>query len=139
MSELLDIVKTHYRGMETGDSDLGVAGFDPDVVTQTPNGTLKGIDEFRGLLEVFWTAAPDARHQIASTHEAGDTIIVEGVYAGTHTGPLMSPDGTIPPTGKAFSFPYADVLQCRDGKVVAHNVYWDNMTFLGQLGLLPQG
>jgi predicted ester cyclase len=90
-------------------------------------------------MDAFWTAAPDGRHRIVKAHETDDTIVVEGVFSGTHTGPLASPQGPIPATGQAFSFPYADVLQIRDGKVVAHSVYWDNMTFLGQLGLLPQG
>jgi predicted ester cyclase len=137
MSQLRDIVTTHYRGMETGDLDLAVAGFDPAVVTRTPKGSLYGLAEFRGLVEVFCTAAPDGRHEIVNTVEAGDTIVVEGIYSGTHTGPLMSADGPIAASGATFSFPYADVLQVRDGKVVTHSLYWDNMTFLGQLGLLP--
>jgi steroid delta-isomerase-like uncharacterized protein len=139
MSALLDIVTTHYRGMESGDLDLGAFGFDSDVVTQTPNGTLQGVAEFRGLMDAFWTAAPDSRHRIVRATETGDTIVVEGVYSGTHTGSLASPQGPIPATGQAFAFPYADVFQVRDGKVASHAIYWDNMTFLGQLGLLPVG
>ena len=71
------------------------------------------------------------------TFEVGDTIIVEGTYSGTQTGPLVGPGSTIPATGKAFSFPYVDILQARDGKVISHRIYWDNVTFLSQLGVLP--
>jgi len=57
------------------------------------------------------------------------------VYSGTHTGPLVGPGGTIPATGRAFSFPFCDVLRAREGKFVSHHIYWDNVTFLAQLGL----
>ena len=40
--------------------------------------------------------------------------------------------------GRAFSFPYVDIVTARDGKVVSHRVYWDNVTFLAQLGLMPE-
>ena len=92
---------------------------------------------FRALGEAFLAAVPDMRHEIVRTFEDGDTIVVEGVYAGTQTGPLETPQGTIPPSGKAFAFRYVDVLQARDGKCVSHRVYWDNVTFLAQIGAVP--
>lgn len=137
MSELQDLVRTHYDGFQTGDLDAAMSVFDPDVETQTPNGAMKGIDEFRALNQAFLTAAPDQRLEVLRTFEDGDTIIVEGTYSGTQTGQLVGPHSTIPATGKAFSFPYADILQVRDGKVISHRIYWDNATFLAQLGVLP--
>ena len=47
-------------------------------------------------------------------------MIVEGVYTGTHTGPLAGPAGVIPATGRSFSLPYVDIFQARDGKFVSH-------------------
>jgi hypothetical protein len=29
------------------------------------------------------------------------------------------------------------VLQARDGRFVSHHIYWDNASFLGQIGVLP--
>jgi len=49
----------------------------------------------------------------------------------------MTPTGEIPPTGRHFEFPYVDILQARDGKVVSHRVYFDQVAFLAQLGLMP--
>ena len=75
---------------------------------------------------------------IRHIYEAGDTVIVEGDYAGTQTGPLVAPSGTIPATDRFFSFPFADVFTISDGKIVRHAVYWDNMAFLAQLGVAGQ-
>ena len=67
---------------------------------------------------------------------AGDTILNAKIGVRLGFGPLVGPAGTIPATGRAFSFPYCDVLQARDGRFVSHRIYWDNATFLAQLGLM---
>jgi predicted ester cyclase len=139
MGTLLDLVNIHYRGLATHDLDLSMTVFADDVVTETPSGVLEGIEAFRAFGEGFLAAVPDMSHTMRAHWEVGDTIIVEGTYSGTHTGPLVAPDGSeIPPTGRAFSFPYVDVLVARDGRFVEHRVYWDNVAFFSQLGLMPE-
>ena len=138
MSMLLELVHSHYRGLETGDLELATAPFADEVVTATPSGVVEGIEGFRGLVQAFFTAAPDMKLAVRNEWEVGDTIIVEGDYSGTQSGPLATPDGgEIPATGRSFSFPYVDILRARDGKFVEHRVYWDNVAFLSQLGLAP--
>jgi steroid delta-isomerase-like uncharacterized protein len=137
MSVLMDLLDAHYAGVNAGDLDAALAVFDPDCEIVTPDGPMTGVAAQRALGEAFRTAAPDNHLTALRTFEADDTIIVEGVYTGTHTGPLIGPNGSIPATGRAFSFPYCDVLQARDGKFVSHRIYWDNATFLSQLGQAP--
>jgi steroid delta-isomerase-like uncharacterized protein len=137
MSQLAQMIETHYAGVNAGDLDGALSVFDPECEMVTPEGATKGTAAFRAFGEAFRTAAPDNRIEAVRTFEAGDTIIVEGVYSGTHTGPLAGPGGTIPATGRAFSFPFCDVLRARDGKFISHHIYWDNLTFLAQLGLMP--
>jgi steroid delta-isomerase-like uncharacterized protein len=137
MSDLLSMVHAHYDALNHGDLDAAAALFADDVETITPGGTLKGRDAFRALGEGFLAAVPDMRHEIVRTFEDGDTIVVEGVYSGTQTGPLVTPQGTLPASGNAFAFPFVDIMQARDGRCVSHRVYWDNVTFLAQLGAIP--
>ena len=134
MGTPLDLVKQHYDNNVRGDLDGIAELFDPDVETVIPGGTLKGIGEFRALGETFRNAMTDMRHEIVRSFETGDTIIVEGVFSGRHSGPMVTPEGTIPPSGNAVAFPYADFLQVRDGKCVSHRLYWDNVTLMAQLG-----
>jgi len=49
---------------------------------------------------------------IRHIYEAGDTVIVEGDYAGTQTGPLVAPSGTIPATDRVLLVP---VRRCVHG------------------------
>ena len=137
MSQLEQMLNTHYAGINSGDLDTALSVFDPECEILTPNGTMRGAPAQRALGEAFRTAAPDNQIKALRTFESGDTIIVEGVYSGTHTGPLVGPAGTIPATGRAFSFPYVDVLQAHDGMFISHRIYWDNVTFLAQLGVMP--
>jgi steroid delta-isomerase-like uncharacterized protein len=137
MSDLQRLVRIHYQGVNSGDLDTAASVFAEDCENTSPYGTLKGIDAFRQMGEAFQAAAPDNRLEALRTWEAGDTVIVEGVYTGTHTGPLAGPGGVIPPSGRSFSLPYVDIFQARDGKFVSHRIYWDNATFLAQLGILP--
>jgi steroid delta-isomerase-like uncharacterized protein len=137
MSDLLSMVHAHYEALNHDDLDAAVALFAEDVETITPGGTEKGRDAFRALGEAFLRAVPDMHHDIVRTFEDGDTIVVEGVYSGTQTGPLETPQGTLPASGNEFAFPYVDIMQARDGVCVSHRVYWDNVTFLSQIGAIP--
>lgn len=138
MSTLLDKALDHYAGVMRGDLDAAAAHFADDVETMTPQGTLKGIDNWRAMGRAFTTAAPDQRMEVIRSFELEDTVIVEGVYSGTHTGPLETPDGTVRASGNAFAFPFADFLTFENDKCVEHHIYWDNVTFLAQLGILPR-
>lgn len=137
MSDLLSMVQAHYDALNHGDLDEAARYFADDVETITPGGTLQGLAAFRAMGAAFLTAVPDMHHDIVRSFEDGDTIVVEGVYSGTQTGPLETPQGTLPPSGRSFAFPYVDVMQATDGRCVSHRVYWDNLTFLAQLGALP--
>ena len=85
----------------------------------------------------FVAAVTDMHHEIVRTFVDGNTIVVEGVYSGTQTGPFETPQGTVPASGNTFAFPYVDIMQTRDGKCVSHRIYWDNVTFLSQIGAIP--
>lgn len=137
MSHLKELASDHYTAINSGDIDAVMAHYAPDVESTTPNGELKGAGAVRMFQEVFHTAAPDARIEALHTFEDGDTVIIEGMYSGTHTGPLVSPDGTVPPTDRAFKFTFVEILQYSGGLIHSQRLYWDNVTFLTQLGLLP--
>jgi steroid delta-isomerase-like uncharacterized protein len=137
MSQLRDQVQKHYDAVNRGDMDTAITIFDPDVEGVTPNGTLNGHDALRQLGEAFMAAAPNQHMEMVRVVETDDTVVVEGVYAGTQTGPLVGPGGTIEASGNDFAFTFCDVFTFRDGLCVNHHIYWDNMSLLAQLGALP--
>ena len=62
----------------------------------------------------------------------------EFVGRGTHDGTLMSPQGELPPTGKRLEERFSVVIDVSDGKITGVREYYDVMTLMAQLGLLPE-
>jgi hypothetical protein len=48
---------------------------------------------------------------------ASEWVASEHIGNFTHTGPLQSPEGEIPPTGRRAELRIAEVYQMRDGKL----------------------
>src|SRR6202011_5571310 len=86
----------------------------------------------------FITAMPDSRMDVTAIIESGNRVVVEGAYLGTHTGPLGTPQGQVPPTGRKLTLPLCDVIEVAGGRTTQIRAYYDQMTFAVQLGLLPE-
>ena len=77
--------------------------------------------------------------EVTRAVEAGDEVCMVGRFKGTHTGDLVSPQGTIPASGNTLAMPFADYFRVSAGKIAEQESIFDQMTLLGQLGALPQG
>jgi predicted ester cyclase len=104
-----------------------------------PDGTFTGRSAIRDRLAKELVAFSDLAHRYISYVEQGDAFADEWVFVGTHTGPVVLPDGTqIPATGKRVEVQGMELVRVRDGKVVVDNLYYDNLAVAAQLGLIPQ-
>ena len=78
-------------------------------------------------------ACPDSVAGTKLVAASGDAVAVEGVWAGTNTGPF----GPLPATGRTVSMPWVNVLHFDgDGRIVSGTAYYDQLTLLTQLGHL---
>ena len=96
-----------------------------------------GPEGIKQWLTTWLTAAPNARTELSTVLADGDWVATEHVGRGTHSGPLLTPGGEVPATGRAIELRFCELFEVREGKVVRLRAYWDQMTFLRQLGLLP--
>lgn len=99
--------------------------------------TLRGREALRHWFDGFLTAGTDARAELRTVVAAGDWAASEHVGSFTHTGPLLSPSGSIPPTGRRVELQIAEIYRFRDGQLAQLRAYYDVATMLGQLGLMP--
>jgi steroid delta-isomerase-like uncharacterized protein len=110
-----------------------------DVVFQAPGGARgegkQACVEFYGS---WMNAFPDAHVDVHAVHFVDDVAVEEGTFTGTHRDVLHSPAGDIPPTGRAVSIDYIQVLRFRDGKHASFNLMFDQVAMLEQLGLMPE-
>ena len=131
------LVAGFYENFKSNDIDAAVAAFSDELETIDPGlGTVHGIEPFREYLETFKRAMPDARAVIEQQYEAGNNVIVEGRFVGTHTGPLAGDDGDVEPTGASVDLRFADFSRVEDGKIASYHTYYDQVGLLTQLGLM---
>jgi len=104
----------------------------------TPIGAAKGPAASTAYSTPFTVAFSGDRHEIEVLASAGDLVVAEGHWGATHTGTLSTPDGDIPATGKSVRLPFVVVVRTAGDLVSSVHVYFDQLAFLAQLGLLPQ-
>jgi steroid delta-isomerase-like uncharacterized protein len=124
--------------LDAGDLDGSGEYVADDVEWANPVASVRGRDELRGLLGVFWTAIPDFRHQIDDVIASGGLVALRGTAIGTHTGPLAAPTGQIPASGRAVTFPFSAWARVEDGLIREFRGYWDVMGFMQQIGAVPE-
>ena len=83
-------------------------------------------------------AFPDARITIHNELLAGDWVVQEFTFSGTHEGTLMSPAGEIPPTHKTLNGRGVQIFRVEGEAVADTRLYFDQVQVMTQLGLMPE-
>ena len=65
-----------------------------------------------------------------------EIVFAEGTLTGTHTGAFRTPQGEIPASVNTVQLRYAAVKRFRGGKLVSEHLYFDQLEFLQQLGVM---
>ena len=101
--------------------------FSDDAVVSDPDGVVKGRESivayFRGWLEAF--PHLEARDEFSA--DTGDVVLNEWVVSGTNSGPVQTPEGMLPATGKHVTVRGCDVVTVRDGRIQAHRSYYNRL------------
>lgn len=138
MGRAREVAEQYYERFAAGDLAGAGALFADECLTVTPSGSFS-VAEHEAFGRAFKNALPDARMELVRAVEADDEVYITGRFKGTHEGDLVSPEGTIPASGNSLDMPFADYFRLSEGKIAEHEVIWDQMTLLAQLGAFPQG
>jgi steroid delta-isomerase-like uncharacterized protein len=92
--------------------------------------------EFKDDFLPGWVrASSDIRITDPRYIDAGQTVVCTFTAVGQHDGPL----GPFPATGKEFALPLCEMWHFdSNGLVVGGDLYYDQVSLLMQLGLMPQ-
>ena len=135
MASARDVILKHINAFNDRDSDADPWSADAEMTA--PGAHVSGRDNVIGFIAVFQEAFPDLRLEIKQLLTDGPAAAAEGIMAGTHDGVLHTPDGDVAPTGRPLALPWA-ALYVTDGDTLkSEHLFFDQMDFLGQLGLLP--
>lgn len=111
---------------------------DPRIrVDVVPFGmTFEAREGFTQFMRGFKDAFPDLTITVVNQVATDDHVVSECSWRGTHRGPLMTPAGPIPATGKPVEGArFCEVWRIEGGKIVSLVNYQDITTWLRQLGL----
>jgi ketosteroid isomerase-like protein len=138
MGQPRELMNRATAAVIAGDLEELRALYAPDVVATTPDdGELHGIDRFIEWNQSFVGSFTDRQYVPMNEHETAECAIDQGDFVGTHSEPLRLPDGQmVPPTGKQIRVRAADVATVREGRIVRHDFYFDQLDMLVQLGLM---
>jgi steroid delta-isomerase-like uncharacterized protein len=103
-------------------------------------GTQRRIEGSDAIIELYqgWkTAMPDVKGNLTNVYSSGDKVALELTWDGTQTGPLQTPDGAIPASGKRQHTPGVMTIEVQGGRISKSSNYFDMLTFLQQIGAAP--
>ncbi len=136
MSKGTEFVNRWMDTVNRGDLEGLVNMCHPDAVHGNGGETYRGAQGVRDLFRPILDASSEREVQINNVVESRDTVVVEFVFRFKNTGALVSPQGTIPPTGKVVSLASIGVYELRDEELAGSRGMFDRLDLMTQLGLI---
>lgn len=106
-----------------------------DTTLESPVMQARGPEQIIQYFQGLKSAFPDMLADVVSAISMANTAAIELRSEGTHTQPMHTPRGTLPPTGRRVVIKLAFFCVISDGKIVAIREYFDPAGFMAQLGV----
>ncbi len=133
-----EIVDAITKATENNDIDTYMSLFAEDALLVIPIGEFRGSAAIRLQTADLMNSFATSTYETTTFVESGDTYAAEWKARLTNTGELHMPDGTtIPATGKTIQVAAAEVGHIENGRVQEMHVYFDMLSWIIQLGLMP--
>ena len=138
MGDARQVAKAALEAFNAHDERRIRATYTDNATYEAPGGFSGGPDEATAYTMGWLNAFPDARATVRKEIVAGDWVIQELTFTGTHEKPLVGPAGEIPATGKQVTGHGLDMFRIEGGKIAEERLYFDQVEILTQLGLMPE-
>ena len=107
-----------------------------DDVVYVESGTgrrIEGAESYIALCQGWRRALPDVRGVVLRELADGPVTAQEVAWSGTHDGPLPTPNGDIPATGRPVSLEATLWVEVRDDAVAEVHHHLDVMALMAQI------
>ena len=94
----------------------------------------RGAARVKEVATMLRSAFPDQAWEIHDVIAEGDQVAMHSTWSGTHEGTFMG----VPPTGGHVEVHHMYLFRIRGGQVTEYRAVRDDLTMMGQLGLLPR-
>ena len=135
--EAVQTVEKMFAAFNRRDADALAALYADDVFVDSPDfpqpkrTPAEVAAHYREMFRQF----PDIRDDVQSITASGNRVVVEFISYCT----VENPSAEMPPSvkGKKFSLKIASILEVVNGKIVRDITYYDQLSVLKQMGLMP--
>ena len=139
MAEARDIGQRFIDAFNAHDEERIRALNGENTVFEAPGEVkLQGREPATQYAMAWLNAFPDARISVTNELVAGDWVVQEFTFSGTHEGTLMSPAGEIPATHRSLNGRGVQVFRVEGDTVADTRLYYDQVEVMTQLGLMPE-
>jgi hypothetical protein len=128
------IARALFDSLSSGDFSTWEALLAPGFTASYPGmrGS-HGKVEALAFNRVFPVAFPDLDFTITASARAGNLVYLSWTATGTHSGPLASPAGTLPPSGRTGTVTGVIVVTLSGGRILREETYWNIPDLIAQL------
>ena len=108
---------------------------DPKIVWHDPllpTGEVRGVENFRNILEMFRLAFPDLHITVEDQIQENEQVVTRFTITGTHKGDLMG----VSATHKRFKVSGISIIRFEHGKAVEEWIEEDGLGIMRQLGVV---
>jgi steroid delta-isomerase-like uncharacterized protein len=134
---VIEIAKGPFQAYNNKNWDKVKASITPDFVYDevATKRKVQGFEQTVAFWKEWAQAFPDSKATFHGASSSGNSVVLEVTWNGTHQGPLQTPKGAIPATGKRIDIRACVVVEVAGEKVRQLRHYFDMATMLEQLGL----
>jgi predicted ester cyclase len=134
---LLDMYNNRQSDRAWLEKSLAAFAADFEVYDVPSGTTLHGPDGLKRLLLFFVESFPHMRAELINAFATEDQVILQGTWRWNNTGTLYLPSEALPLMGRSGKLRCYFVLQIRKEKIAGLHAYYDMMTLMKQLVLVP--
>ncbi len=130
-----DLARRSWESLSERNPDLIEEFYPPDLVWHEPDQDIRGYEQARQFVSTFFDAFPDINITVEDAIAEGDQVVTRYTIRGTHRGET---EEFGPPTERQMELEGITIHRIEGGKIVEDWDSYDNLSFMQQLGLVPE-
>jgi SnoaL-like polyketide cyclase len=134
---LLDLYNRRQSDPAWLEKSLAAFAADFEVIDVPSGTTLHGPDGLKRLLLFFVESFPDLKAELINAFATEDQVTLQGTWRWNDSGPLPLPSEALPLMRRSGELRCCFVLKIRKGKIASLHSYYNMMTLMEQLVLVP--
>jgi hypothetical protein len=134
---LFDLGHNHQSDPAWLEKCMAAFAADAEVIDVPSGAILRGPDGYKRFVLFFAENFPDSRVELTKVFATEDEVTLECTVRWNDPGSLPLPSEALPSMRHSGELRYCLVLEFRKGNIVSLHSYYDMLTQMEQLGLVP--